>query len=427
MKGGMKTIKFYTLGCKVNQYDTQRMREQFASAGFKELENGRGADIYVINTCTVTHRADSDSLMFVRKSRRQNPKARIMVTGCLSELNEERIKDIDKKVIIVKNREKEYITRHLKLSKSVESGRGISCFKGHTRAFLKIQDGCDNLCSYCKVPLVRGSCRSKPLEEIIREAELLAQNGFKEIVLTGICLGAYGKDLSGKINLVDVIRSLEKIDWILRIRLSSIEAGDVSAELIRRIARSKKVCRHLHIPIQSGDNQILRRMNRKYRRDDYLRLIRKIKKNIPGIAITTDCMVGFPGETEANFSNTVELIKKILPLKVHIFPYSKREETLAAKKYNAQVDPSLVKERVSRLKVVSDGCSFAYRRKFLNRRLRVLMEARSKDNHGSCEGHTDNYIKVLVKTKLDLKNQVISVKIKKVNKNNDFCEANLCG
>lgn len=420
----MKTIKFYTLGCKVNQYDTQRIREQFFAAGFKEPENGGAADIYVINTCTVTHRADADSLMFVRKSRRQNPKARIAVTGCLTELNEERIQGIDKKIIIVKNRDKEYLAQRMKISKSLESEGGISSFKGHTRAFLKIQDGCDNFCSYCKVPLVRGNCRSKPLEEIIREAERLSQNGFKEIVLTGICLGAYGKDSSGKISLVDVIGALEKICKVLRIRLSSIEAGDVSDELIRKISESKKACRHLHIPIQSGDDQILKKMNRRYSRDKYLRLIKKIKKNIPGIAITTDCMVGFPGETEGNFENTVDLIKKMLPLKVHIFPYSKREETPAAKKYSAQVCPALIKQRIKRLKAVSDGCSFVYRGKFLNRRLDVLMEGLSKDGSGFWEGYADNYVKVRVKSNLDLKNQFISVRIKNIS--SDYCEAEPC-
>lgn len=415
------TVKFYTLGCKVNQYDTQSIREQFIRKGFKELENCQPADVYVINTCTVTHRADTDSLGLVRKARRQNPKAKIVVTGCLTELDEDRIKGIDKRITVVKNRNKDHFLECLKVKNNGLPNTGISYFKGHTRAFLKIQDGCSNFCSYCKVPLVRGNCTSKPLEEIIREAECLAQNGFKEIALTGICLGAYGKDLPGRVNLADVITALEKIDRILRIRLSSIEARDVSGELIARIAKSGKLCRHLHIPIQSGDNQILKKMLRNYTRGDYLVLIRKIKKAIPGIAVTTDCMVGFPGETEVNFQNTVDLIKKIVPLRVHIFPYSKREGTFAARNYNEAVNQDIIKERIFRLKDVAEKNSFIYRKQFLNNYLGVLIEGRSKNNPCFWEGYADNYIKVLVKTKNNLKNQLISVKIKKVNK--DFCEA----
>jgi len=244
----MKTVKFYTLGCKVNQYDTQSIRERFIQRGFKELSDGKPANVYVINTCTVTHKADSESVGFIRKAKRENPKSKLIITGCLVEKDSvslSKIKGID--AIISKRFFPE----------------SISDFRGRTRAFLKIQDGCNNFCSYCKVTLVRGRSRSRSLEDIIKEANCLVKKGFKELVLTGINLGSYGKDFAQKITIVDVIEALEQIKGLLRIRLSSIEAADVSDELINKISESKKLCRHLHIPIQSGDNKILKKMNRR--------------------------------------------------------------------------------------------------------------------------------------------------------------------
>jgi len=404
----MRTIKFYTLGCKANQYDTQNIREQFARAGFREIGNGRKADICLINTCTVTHRADADSLQFIRRAKRENTKARIIVTGCLTELDSDKIKQTDRSALIVRNRDKENMLNYLGLramSYELRAKKGISGFCNHTRAFLKIQDGCDNFCSYCKVPLVRGRSKSKPVDEVIREARQLVENGFKEIVLTGICLGAHN-------DLIKVISSLEKIELLERIRLSSIEAGDVTDELIKRIARSKKVCPHLHIPIQSGDNQILKKMGRKYSRLDYLKLIRKLKKNVPQVAITTDVLVGFPGESEKNFFNTVDLIKKIAPLRVHIFPYSKREGTAAAG-LKGELQPRIVKKRIANLKKAADDCSAAYKNKFLDKTLLVLFESRAKENPLFWEGHSANYIPIRLKSKRNLNNCLIPVKLEK--------------
>ena len=299
---------------------------------------------------------------------------------------------------------------------------GITGFTGHTRAFLKIQDGCNNFCSYCKVPLVRGRSRSRPLEEIIKEAEQLVNNGFQEIVLCGICLGAYGRNSAVKSELVDVIDALEKIDGLLRIRLSSIEAGDVSARLIKKMAESNlacrqtgKLCRHLHIPIQSGDNEILKKMNRSYSRTDYLNLINRIKKSIPQIAITTDVLVGFPEENEANFKNTIDLIKKIIPLKVHIFPYSPRRGT-SAYNFKDRESPAKIRRRILILEVIAESCALAYKKRFLNKNMDVLIEAQAKEDPCFWEGHTDNYIKVRIKSKEDLKNRLIRLRLKKINK-----------
>lgn len=379
--------------------------------GFKEIDNGRKANLCLINTCTVTHGADRDSLQLIRRAIKENSRARIIVTGCLTELDSKKIASISPAIKIIRNSGKNRITRFLDKGTRAQghkgTSKGISYFKDHTRAFLKIQEGCNNSCAYCKVPLVRGPSRSKPLGDIIQEVERLAQNGYKEIVLTGICLGSYG-------DLVNLIERLEKIEGLLRIRLSSIEAGDISDELINKMATSKKLSRHLHIPIQSGDDEILKKMNRHYNRADYLKLIRKIKKKIPGIALTTDCLIGFPGEEEKNFKNTLKLVKKIIPLKVHIFPYSKREFTPAASNFTQEMTPGIIKDRIRRLKEAADKYSAVYKKKFLNKNMGVLIEGRAKEDSGYWEGYTDNYIRVLVKSDKDLKNQFITLKLEKI-------------
>jgi len=388
----MKTVKFYTLGCKVNQYDTQSIREQFLRAGFQELENSHPADIYVINTCTVTQRADAESLNLICRAKRQNPKAKIIVTGCLAEKGTQLLSAVKGADFIV--------------SKRFFPERPISGFSGHTRAFLKVQDGCDNFCSYCKVPLARGRSRSRQVKEILKEAKSLVENGYKEIVLCGICLGAFGKDLPQQTGLVELLEALEKIEGLARIRLSSIEASDVSDKLIHKIAKSAKLCRHLHIPMQSGDDEILKKMNRKLNSRDYLRLIDKLKRSVPGIGITTDVMVGFPGETDKHFQNTLKLIMEITPLKVHIFPYSPREGT-AAHKLTDRVSPAIIRERIRLLKGVADVCALDYKNSFSGRELDVLIEGRCKQNKGYWEGFSGNYIKVMLSSNRNLKNKII--------------------
>lgn len=413
----MKTVKFYTLGCKVNQYETQNIREYFERSGFKEFEDGRPSDFYVINTCTVTQRADRESLNLIRQARRENPKAKIIVTGCLVELDSHKIYGESGVSFVVRNQHKEQILNLINEPTSqganVPMKRGISYFKDHSRAFLKIQDGCNNFCSYCKVPLVRGRSRSKPLDEIMSEAEQLVENGYKEIVLTGICLGLYGKELTPKLSLVEVIESLQNLEGLYRIRLSSIEAGDISDTLIHLMAESKKLCPHLHIPIQSGDDEILKKMNRKSGSDDYLNLVGRLRRFIPEIAITTDCIVGFPGETEINFKNTLRLVQKIMPLKVHIFPYSERVGT-SADNFMDKVNSLVIKERIKRLKSASLALADKYKKQFLNQNMDVLIENGVKGHPEFWQGHTDNYIKVIVKSEKNLKNKIIPLRLKKI-------------
>lgn len=392
----MKTVKFITLGCKVNQYDTQEIRERFLDAGIREVESN--ADVYVINSCTVTHKADRESLGAVRRCLRENPKALIIVTGCFAELDRKKIAAVKGVGWIVKNKDKKTIPFGLKgfpIKKVAQThNEGITFFQSHFRAFLKIQDGCNNACSYCKVPLVRGRSQSKSLGAIIREAGQLARNSYKEIVLTGVCLGSYGKDLKPKLDLVSVIHELEKIPGILRIRLSSIEPGDVSDALLQTMAHSDKLCRHLHLPMQSGDDHILKLMNRRYTRRDYLNIVTKIKKMVPGVGITTDILVGFPGETEEHFRDTMDLVKKMQPLRVHAFSYSKREGTRCALCGDVQVDPLEVKERMHRLVALADSCSKQYCEKFVGTACDVLIEGRNREKPGYWEGYTDNYMRV---------------------------------
>ncbi|PIQ88732.1 MAG: tRNA (N(6)-L-threonylcarbamoyladenosine(37)-C(2))-methylthiotransferase MtaB [Candidatus Omnitrophica bacterium CG11_big_fil_rev_8_21_14_0_20_42_13] len=392
----MKTVKFFTLGCKVNQYDTQSIRQRFLDSGFKELENGMPADIYVVNTCTVTHKADIDSYNLIRRTKRQNPGSKVIVTGCLVENNAadlSRTKEVD---FIISKR---------------FFPDGVRDFTGRTRAFLKIQDGCNNFCSYCKVPYARGRSRSRRGEEIINEARHLVKRGFKEIVLSGICLGSYGRDIAGGTGLIDIIGELEKIDGLLRIRLSSIEPDDVSDALIEKIAVSKKLCPHLHIPLQSGDDSILKAMRRNYRRDFYLNLAAKIRKLIPQAAITTDVLVGFPGESENNFANTINLVKEILPLKVHIFPYSARQEAASAKFSKNEIAGDIIRQRIHVLNKAAEKTAFIFKKSFLGSAVSALMEVKSKDMRGFYEGYTGTYIKVVVKSDADIRNKLVKVRL----------------
>jgi threonylcarbamoyladenosine tRNA methylthiotransferase MtaB len=395
------TIKFFTLGCKANQYDTQSIRERFLRKGFQEAGINRRPDYFLINTCTVTSGADQKSRNIIRRCIQATPQAQVIVTGCLVEKDWNQLKKIKGISLIVK---KSFFPE------------GISSFSQHTRSFLKIQDGCSNFCTYCKVALVRGRERSKKLKQILQEARQLVACGYKEIVLTGICLGAYGRSSGVKANLVDVIGGLEEIKGLSRIRLSSIEAGDVSLGLIKYLQQSKKLCRHLHIPIQSGDNKILKLMNRKYSRKKYENLITRLRTHIPEISVTTDCLIGFPGETDDSFGNTIDLVKKILPLKVHIFPYSSRPGTKAAH-FSGLVNSKIIRMRCARLAEVAKECSEKFMRQFLDKNVDVLIEGKAKDNSGSLEGLTDNYLKVKLPFRPDLGNLVVRARLKSIQKN----------
>lgn len=417
----MPTIKFHTLGCKVNQYETQAVRESCLSKGFRETKRGK-ADFYVINTCTVTNTADRKSRECIYRCIRENPNAKVVVTGCYVQKDSGDIAGISGVDLIIPNQQKNSIadilfskkTKSCSASERKYSDLEISSFSNHARAFVKIQDGCNNRCSYCKIPIVRGKSRSRDLLSIVREVDRLIKNGFQEIVLTGICLGAYGKDLEEEFDLVNVIEAIEKLDGNFRIRLSSIEAKDVTDKLIDKIAGSPKMCRHLHIPFQSGDNEILKKMNRHYTAESYRRLVDKIRNMIPQIAITTDIMIGFSSETEKRFKNTVKFLKETSPSRMHIFPFSPREHT-AAYGFAGRIDSKKKKRRLEFLKDLAREISHEYRKQFLHKELVVLLEHKKDKKTGLAQGYSDNYIKILINSnKPTSRNKLQKVEIAKV-------------
>ena len=418
--------RFYihTLGCKVNQYESQVMREILLKAGFNECLSKEKADIYVINTCTVTHHADRESRYLVGAFHRANPQAKIVVAGCYVEKNADEVSSLPGVAHIVRNEEKTGIAdilnglpaakqRGSKHSLPEGDEPAITGFNGRTKAFVKIQDGCENKCSYCKVPLVRSVLRSKPLDKVVEEVKGLVSHGFKEIILAGICLGAWGKELSSSEIFTDMLEALEKIDGDFRIRLSSIEPKYVTDELIDFIAGSKKMCRHLHIPLQSGDDEILRRMNRPYTSSEYCSLIEKLRSSMKEIAVSTDVMVGFPGETDANFRNTLNLLKQISPARTHIFTFSKRDGTEASKMAGT-LDEETARRRYYALKTVVIMLSYLYCVKFLHRKLDVLVETKRDKDSGLLTGYSDNYIKVLFEGDDALMRTIVPVTIEEM-------------
>jgi len=405
-----KLFKISTLGCKVNQYEGQVIRECLLSAGFKEAAQKARADICIVNTCTVTSRADSKSRNLIRQFASENTGALVVVTGCYVEKDKdaEKISLISGVDLVVKNADKSRIAEMIvSVMPKIKIKGKASCitdFAGHTRVFIKIQDGCNNRCSYCKVSLVRDKPSSRREGDIIREAKTLARNGFKEIVLCGICLGKYKPDL------VKLLGRLEAIEGVERIRLSSIELMHVTKKLVCKIAGSKKLCPHLHIPLQSGDDRVLRRMNRRYAANDFFKKVKMCRQLIPDISITTDIMIGFPGEDEEAFKNTMKAVEKIKPSRSHIFCYSSREGTRAFCMSDKPAE-SAVRKRFARLKTATEKSALEYRKRFLGQIAPVLVHKAANKPRGICTGYTDTYIEVSFKGNKDLLNTIVPVKI----------------
>ncbi|MBU1087418.1 MAG: tRNA (N(6)-L-threonylcarbamoyladenosine(37)-C(2))-methylthiotransferase MtaB [Candidatus Omnitrophica bacterium] len=429
-KNNGKTCQFYTFGCKVNQYETQLIREQFLAQGFSETN--QDPDYLIINGCTVTAAADRKCRYLLRSLRKKNPLTKIIVTGCFAKNNPDislqpgidHVVSQDDKLSIIEQisinpgNSQNIIESKVTLEKSKNISRKtlINDFQGHSRAFVKIQDGCDNFCSYCIVPYMRGLPTSKNLEIITQEAAGLAEKGFKEIVLTGINLGMWGCE-SAKSNggLSALLNQLLGIKQLPRLRLSSVELIHVNDLLIEQIINSDKLCAHLHIPLQSGDDQILKKMNRRYTQDLFLKKIQKVRQCIPDICFTTDVMVGFPGESEENFQNTLDFVRKAGFLKVHVFPYSPRPGTPAATMPN-QIDSKVKDLRKKKLADFANLISFESRKKLLNKKNWVLFEELSKD--GYWMGYADNYVQIKLKSAKNLKNLILPVIISQVTMEN---------
>ncbi len=439
----MKTFSIITLGCKVNQYESQQIRQMLEQFGLTLVESTENPDIVVINTCCVTHTASAKSRQYVRKARRLNPDAKIVVSGCLptvqtcSELVESigELNGIDKNDYVIRNREITALTLS-QIVNGQSKNHNLSCennlaaqpklpqltsFKGHTRAFLKVQDGCDAFCTYCIVPKTRPIVQSKPLNRVLEEAQALVEAGHREIVITGVFLGAYGQETVRRKNwpnyqngkLAALLDKMAKIPNLPRIRLSSLEPADVTPRLLDTFCEHSKIMPHLHLSMQSGSNAILKKMCRQYTADEFRDKIKSIKSRLDRPAITTDIIVGFPGETDADFEQTIDLAKEVGFAKMHIFSFSPRKGTPAATMQD-KVHNRIIKERSKILHDLNIELGMNYRQQFLGETATILME---NSNGMSC-GRSERYFMVYLEQseKMPKKNELLNVKLLKNTK-----------
>jgi len=425
------TVGFYTLGCKVNQYDTQAMIEQFKARGYRIVDFNQKADIYVINTCTVTNLADRKSRQMIRKAHRANSDALIAVVGCFAQrAANEAIKIPGVKLVLGTQHRKEivdFVERVQKTGQSIVNVNDImkakdfedtpiSSYQGRTRAILKIQEGCNQFCSYCIIPYTRGPIRSRHPGDVLQEVCRLVEAGFKEIVLTGIHLASYGTDLQGA-NLVSLLQDINSVQGLARIRLGSLEPNYINDDFIKGIQDLEKVCSYFHIPLQSGSDTVLKRMNRKYTAQEYAEAIEKIRQYYPEAAITTDVMVGFPGETDSEFQESLEFVKRIGFSRLHVFQYSPREGTLAAN-MSSQVPADEKEKRSQRLIETGHQLAQQYMEHFVNRVEKVYFEQRYPDSSDFYEGYTEHYVKVRVHSNKDIRGLILDVDLEKIE--NDY-------
>ncbi|MCF0116781.1 MAG: tRNA (N(6)-L-threonylcarbamoyladenosine(37)-C(2))-methylthiotransferase MtaB [Bacilli bacterium] len=413
-----KTFKIFTLGCKVNTYESNALKRLMIDNGYIELHDDTIADVVILNTCSVTSVSDQKSRQHIRKLIKLNPGCCMVVMGCYSQMSANFVSTIEGVSIVVGTNNRhlipELIEKFLaskKVINIVESNKRDFDFENdlsirqfsETRAFIKIQDGCNNFCSYCIIPYARGRMRSRSKEKILNEVRELTVNGYKEIVLTGIHTGGYGLDFENNYHLYDLLKDIISVEpKVTRLRISSIEQGEINENIINLLSENNIIANHLHIPLQSGCDSTLKRMNRKYDTKMFYDKLCMIRQKRPDIAITTDVIVGFPGETEEEFNSTYEFIKKCNFSELHVFPYSARQGTLAAKMEN-QIDPSIKKERVRKLIELSSQLQNKYQASFIGKEVDVLFEEYDQDTD-SFKGHTSNYIMVHEKSKENLCN-----------------------
>ena len=397
-------VFFHTLGCKVNQYETQEMREQLNSSGYQVTENEDDADIFVINSCTVTSESDRKTRQCVRHYKKKHPESTVVLTGCMPQSFPEMAENLIEADIVLGNKNNKLLVSslneyfgascrvlHMEQHESGEPliSSGITSFEERTRATLKIEDGCDRFCSYCIIPKARGRIRWKPIDDVKREVNALADNGYREIVLVGINLSAYGK--GSDLDLADAITMVGENNKIERIRLGSLEPDHITDELIEKMAKCDKLCPQFHISLQSGCDKILKKMNRHYTSDEYFALCEKLRKSFKDCTLTTDIMVGFPQESDEDFETTKQFTEKVGFEKIHIFPYSRRSGTVADK-MDGQIEKSVKSQRVAELSAVADKIRNEFLEKQINKTLSVLIESRQND--GMYLGYTANYIPV---------------------------------
>ena len=420
----MKKVASFALGCKVNQYESEAIAELFKEKGYEIVGIDDYADIYIINTCTVTNFGDKKSRQLIRKCKRQNPSAFVAAAGCYAQVSPDEILSIDGVDLVVgtsgrkdivrlveegfTNGEKRAVVSEIMKVRDFEE-LTVSDLEDRTRAYIKIQDGCDRFCSYCIIPYARGPVRSRKMDDIVAEVDKLAKNGFKEIVLTGIHVASYGKDLKG-LTLLDVIKEVSKNEGIERIRLSSVEPGIITDEFMKELSSVEKFCDHFHLSLQSGCGKTLKEMNRRYTPAEYKTAVETARKYMPFAGFTTDIIVGFPGESEEDYKESCDFAEEIGFLKIHVFPFSPKKGTPAAERKD-QLLNNVKSERSKHLIEISDNLGEKFINSFVGKEMDVLFER--MDNNGFWEGHTTNYIKVKARNNDNLENVIKKVRITK--------------
>ena len=423
----MKTVAFITLGCKVNQYETNAMTQQFIENDYEVVDHTQKADIYIVNTCTVTNMSDRKSRQMLRRVKELNEEAVVVACGCYAQVAKEELEKIKEINLVLGNNEKkdivQYVEKYIK-SKIPEVQTedvmhqkdfvefGDITFTEKTRAVIKIQDGCDRFCSYCIIPYARGRVRSRKPEHILSEIRKIAKEGIQEVVITGIHIASYGKDFKKQYGLIDLLEEMNEIEGIERIRLGSIEPLLITEAFVNRLEKLTKVCHQFHLSLQSGCDETLKRMNRRYTTEQFKEIAHLLRKNFSDAVLTTDIIVGFPGESEEEFKTTYKFLEEIKFYKMHIFKYSPRKGTKAEKMEN-QVDGNKKEERSKKLIELSNKNEKEYNQKYIGQEVEVLFE---EEKNGVWQGHTKNYILAHYKTSENVENKIIKLKCKKIEK-----------
>lgn len=407
---GNKKFKVVTLGCRTNQYESQAYQDQLEGLGYTPAKEDESAEICIVNTCTVTESADSTSRHEIRQLAKQNPQSKLVVTGCYAERNPSAVQQISGVSQVIPNKEKEYLIQKLFPNEEVPEF-SIKNFEAHTRAFVKVQDGCNSFCTYCIIPYVRGRSRSRGMAEILAEVKQLIVSGYKEVVLTGINIGDFdGNKTENPDRLADLVRAVDAIPGLERLRVSSIDPDEVDDDLLDAIINGKKTCHSMHIVLQSGSNVVLKRMNRKYTRQVFMSTVDRLRTADPDFTFTTDVIVGFPGETDVDFADTLEVMREVKFAKVHMFPYSERPRTRAALMPN-KVPPELIKERKQIVLKTAEEIAYQLRNRFVDRQMTVLTENLDPHRPNEISGHTENFLQVWL-PKLDFQpNELVEVEL----------------
>ncbi|MCI8411059.1 MAG: tRNA (N(6)-L-threonylcarbamoyladenosine(37)-C(2))-methylthiotransferase MtaB [Clostridia bacterium] len=428
-----RKVAFITLGCKVNQYETNAMTQKFIESGYEAVSHHEKADIYVVNTCTVTNMSDRKSRQMLRRVKDLNKNSILVACGCYVQVAKDELEKIEEIDIVLGNNEKnnivEYVENYIKENqKSIQIEDvmyqkefvdfGDVTYTEKTRAVIKVQDGCDRFCSYCIIPYARGRVRSRNPKNVISEIQKIAKEGIKEVVITGIHVASYGKDFKKDYRLIDLLEEINRIEGIQRIRLGSIEPLLITEDFMERLIKLEKICHHFHLSLQSGCDETLKRMNRRYTTKEFINIVNILRKYYKDVILTTDIIVGFPGETQEEFNKTYEFLKQIKFYKMHIFKYSPRKGTKAAQ-MKEQINGNVKEERSQKLIQLSDENEKEYNKEYIGQEIEVLFE---EEKDGIYKGHTKNYILAYCKTSKNLENRIVKTKCKQTQKDHIVVE-----